>query len=85
MWKVLGCGGFYLGPRVPGIEHFARDREHCVWYDSPADAVHLAGEYLAAADVRRAIAEAGRSHALAEHTYAHRVRLLLDSRGYPIP
>lgn len=85
MWKVLGCEGFYLGPRVPGIEHFARDGEHCAWYDSPADAVRLVREYLRHPAARRAIAEAGRRHALAEHTYAHRLPLLLESRGYPIP
>lgn len=85
MWKVLGRGGFYLGPRVPGIEHFARDREHCVWYDSPAEAVLLVRKYLAAPEARRSIAEAGRRHALEKHTYAHRMRLLLEARAYPIP
>ena len=85
MWKVLGCGGLYLGPKVPGIEHFARDREHCLWYDSAPDAARLVREYLAAPAARRVIAEAGRAHALGEHTYSHRMRLLLESRGYPIP
>jgi hypothetical protein len=85
MWKVMGCGGFYLGPRVPGIEHFARDGEHCAWYDSPDHALDLVREYLAAPGVRTAVAEAGRKHALAEHTYADRVRLLLEERGYPVP
>ncbi len=32
MWKVMGCGGFYLGPYVPDIECFAVDGRHCAWY-----------------------------------------------------
>ena len=85
MWKVMGCGGCYLGPRVPGIEHFARDGEHCVWYDSADHAVELVQTYLAAPAERTAIAEAGRRHTLAAHTYADRMRLLLEEQAYPIP
>lgn len=82
MWKVLGCGGFYLGPYVDGIEAFARDGEHCVWYRDPAHVVGLVRQYLADPAARARIARAGRDHALAHHTYAHRVALLLAGRGY---
>jgi spore maturation protein CgeB len=85
MWKVMGCGGFYLGARAAGLEHFARDAEHCAWYDSTEEAVALVRQYLAAPQARAAIAEAGRRHTLAEHTYAHRVRRILEGRDYPIP
>jgi hypothetical protein len=82
MWKVLGCGGFYLGPRVRDIEHFARDGEHCAWFDDAAHVIELIGHYLADPAARTRIAQAGRRHALAEHTYAHRLALLLAGRGY---
>jgi glycosyl transferase family 1/uncharacterized protein DUF3880 len=85
MWKVMGCGGFYLGPRVEGIEHFARHGEHCAWYDSTEEALSLIREYLAEPTARAAIAAAGRRHILAEHTYAGRVRRLLRGEGYPLP
>ena len=82
MWKVLGCGGFYLGPWVEDIERFAAGGRHCAWYRSPADAAEQARHYLGRPDERRRLAEAGRAHALAHHTYAQRLELLLAGRGY---
>ena len=82
MWKIMGCGGFYLGPLVDGIEQMARDGVHCAWYRNPDHAVQLIREYLGDPERRQRIAEAGRAHALAHHTYAHRVRLLLDGGAF---
>ena len=84
IWKVLGCGGFYLGAWQPGSEEFARGGEHCVWYRSPDEAVSLAERYLASPAERAAIAAAGREHALRHHTYAHRLPMLLEGRGHTI-
>ncbi|MGN6393849.1 MAG: CgeB family protein [Gemmatimonadales bacterium] len=84
MWKILGCGGFFLGAHVPDIEAFAEQGRHCAWYRSPAEAAELTGHYLAAPDERRRIAETGRAHALAHHTYAHRLALLLAGREYEL-
>jgi spore maturation protein CgeB len=83
MWKVMGCGGFYLGEWVQGIEAFGQDGVHCAWYRHPEEAIELVRYYLDHRDERIRIAEAGRRHALEHHTYAHRVRLLLEGRGYP--
>ncbi|HEU4570361.1 MAG TPA: glycosyltransferase [Gemmatimonadales bacterium] len=85
MWKILGCGGCYLGPLVPGIETFARDRAHCRWYRSTEECVAIVRELLADPDQRARLAEAGRAHALAHHTYAARMALLLAGREYPSP
>jgi len=82
MWKVMGCGGFYLGEWSPGMDAFARGGEHCAWYQTADEAVALVRRYLGDPTARARIAEAGRRHALAHHTYAHRVRLLLEGRGY---
>jgi hypothetical protein len=82
MWKVLGCGGFYLGGYVADIETFAGDGRHCAWYRTPAEAAERARHYLAHPDERRRIAEAGRAHALRHHTYARRVELLLSGGEY---
>jgi hypothetical protein len=84
MWKILGCGGFYLGQRVPDIEGFARDGEHCRWYASVEEAVAITRWAIDRHDDRVAIARAGRAHALAHHTYAHRVALLVEGRGYDV-
>ncbi|MFL5401552.1 MAG: glycosyltransferase [Gemmatimonadales bacterium] len=84
MWKVMGCGGFYLGERVDGIESFGQHGVHCAWYRNIDEAVALVRHYLDRPEERSRIAAAGRQHALAEHTYAHRVKLLLEGRGYPL-
>jgi Glycosyl transferases group 1 len=84
MWKILGCGGFYLGPWVEDIERLAAGGRHCAWYRSPADAADQARHYLARPDERRRLAEAGRAHALAHHTYASRLELLLTDREYDL-
>ena len=81
MWKVLGCGGFYLGEYVEGIEQLAADGVHCGWYRGPKDAAVQVQRWLVQPEARVRIAAAGRAHALAQHTYAHRVALLLQGRG----
>ena len=84
MWKILGCGGFYLGKYVRDIEYFAADGVHCAWYRDAGHAAELTRYYLAHPDERVRIARAGRMHALAHHTYAHRLALLLQGTGYPL-
>jgi len=84
MWKVLGCGGFYLGPWVADMDAFTVDDRHCAWYRSPADAAERARWYLDRPEERRRIAHAGRAHALAHHTYASRLELLLAGREYQL-
>jgi hypothetical protein len=85
MWSILGRGGFYLGRYVAGMESFAADKAHCAWYRSPAEAAELVRHYLDQPAEREGIARAGRTHALAHHTYAHRLELLLAGKGYPLP
>jgi spore maturation protein CgeB len=84
LWKVLGVGGFYLGEYAPGLEGFARDREHCAWFHSSEELLELVRHYLAHPEERQRIATRGRAHALAHHTYAHRMELLLAGRGYAV-
>jgi hypothetical protein len=84
MWKVMGCGGFYLGPLVPEIDRFAAGGRHCAWYRTPADAAELTRYFLAHPEMRTRIAADGRAHALGHHTYAHRLALLLTGRGYDL-
>jgi spore maturation protein CgeB len=82
MWKVMGCGGFFLGEEVAGSQHFARAGEHCDRYQSHEELRDRIHHYLANGDQRARIAAAGRAHTLAHHTYAHRLPLLLEGRGY---
>jgi hypothetical protein len=85
MWKILGCGGFYLGSYVEGIESFAAGGRHCAWYRGSAEAAEQVRHYLSRPEERQRIAQAGRLHALACHTYAQRLELLLAGKDYPLP
>ena len=85
MWKVMGCRGFYLGEWVDGIDTFGADGVHCAWYRNLPEGIEKIRYYLDRPAERRRIAEAGRRHALEHHTYAHRIRMLLEGRGYPLP
>ncbi|HSE66126.1 MAG TPA: glycosyltransferase [Gemmatimonadales bacterium] len=85
MWKVLGAGGFFLGEHSAGIEAFARDGVHCVWFHSPDEMMARISHFLGRPDERKAIAAMGRTHALAKHTYAHRLQLMLRGKGYETP
>lgn len=85
MWKILGCGGAYLGPHAPGLEAFASDGEHCRWYRSTEECVALVRAMLADAEGTAAMAARGRAHALAHHTYDARLAMLLAGQGFPLP
>jgi Glycosyl transferases group 1 len=82
LWKVLGAGGLFLGEHVTGVEAFAGDGQHAVWYRSPEEAVEHIRRLLADPPLASRIARAGHAHALAHHTYRHRVDLLLAGQGY---
>jgi hypothetical protein len=85
MWKVMGCAGFYLGEWVEGIDVLAADGVHCAWYRNLDEGIELIRHYLDRPDDRRRISLAGRRHALEHHTYAHRISLLLEGKGYQLP
>lgn len=84
MWKIFGCVGAYVGPHVPGIEQFARTGEHCLWFHSIDECLEQIRDLIARPEARVAMAARGRAHALAHHTYDHRMRMLLSGEEYPL-
>jgi spore maturation protein CgeB len=82
LWRILACGGCYLGEQVAGVERFATPGEHALWYRSVDEAVALVGRVAADPELRSRLAEAGQRHVLARHTYAHRIPLLLAGQDY---
>lgn len=82
LWRVLGAGGCFLGEWVPGIDALARHDVHALWYRSEDEAIDLARTLLGDPARRRRLAEAGRAHGLARHTYQDRLALLLSGQGY---
>lgn len=85
MWKILACGGAYVGPHVPGIEALAADGVHCRWYRSTEECVAIVRELVEHPEQARAMAARGRAHALAHHTYDERLKLLLADQEMPLP
>ncbi|HEY4319788.1 MAG TPA: glycosyltransferase [Gemmatimonadales bacterium] len=83
MWRIMGCGGAFVGAYVPGIERFARQEEHCLWYQSIDECVDQVRALLADPARTTAMAARGREHALAHHTYDQRMALLLRDGEYP--
>ena len=84
MWKIFGCGGAYVGAHVSGIDQFAKAGEHCLWFHDIDECVAQVRALLADPVERVAMAERARSHALAHHTYDHRMQLLLTGQEYPL-
>ncbi len=78
MWKVMACGGAYVGPYVRDIEILAKDRVHCRWFRTPEECIAVIGELLADGPERRAMAARGRAHAVAHHSYDARLPVLLS-------
>jgi hypothetical protein len=76
-WFTLGCGGFLITSRSPGLETLVANHRHLVWYDSDDECLELIAHYLARPEQRRRIAEAGRLYALAHRTYRHFARDLI--------
>lgn len=77
--ETLGRGGFLLHPYVDGIESEYTDGVHLrLWpVGDWRELDRLITHYLEHDEERRQIAEAGRAHVLAHHTYRHRMQQVL--------
>ncbi len=85
MWKILACGGVYLGHATPGLRELLRDGEHCAWYDDEDGAAAAIERYLADAAARERARRGGRAFVLAHHTFDHRLANLLTGRPFENP
>jgi hypothetical protein len=83
--ETLGRGGFLLHPHVEGVTDgtLYTDGEHLVTWQLGdwADLREKIDYYVAHDDERRQIAQQGRAHVLAEHTYTVRLDQLLTDLG----
>lgn len=83
--ETLGRGGFLLHPWVDGLDDHFTDREHlATWMLGDWDDLNESiGFYLCHDETRERIAQAGREHVLAHHTYLNRVdRIVSDLRAW---
>ena len=81
-FEIPACGGFQLTSAVDDLESYFVPGEEVVVFSSKAEMVDQARRYLADEPARAAIAEAGHRRVLAEHTYEHRFRAILDALGF---
>ncbi|GMU93397.1 MAG: hypothetical protein AMXMBFR4_24550 [Candidatus Hydrogenedentota bacterium] len=61
-----------------GLFELFDDRKHLIAYDDDT-LLEVAREYLRDAEARSQIAQTGRQEVVAKHTYAHRVRQIIDT------
>lgn len=89
-FEVAGAGGFQLIDWRPGLSQLFDDGTELVSFSNFDDLVRKIDYYLPREDERRRIAIAGQRRATSEHTYRHRLDMLLDTvfgdaDGFPIP
>jgi hypothetical protein len=88
-FEGLASGALLVTDRIGnGLGEIGREGEHYVAYDTPEEAIALIRHYLTREDERTAIAARGQALAFAQHTYAHRLDVMLGvlqaSRGTPM-
>ncbi len=89
-FEIAGIGGFQLIDWRPGLQHLFRDGEELVSFTDMDDLKVKIDFYLDNPSERKRISENGQVRALAEHTYQHRLTLLIDTlagkaNGVPVP
>ncbi|MEJ6021308.1 CgeB family protein [Ramlibacter sp. PS4R-6] len=78
-FEICGAGAFQLVDWRPGLPQLFEPGKELVAFDGLEDMKAKIDHYLGAPQERDAIAAAGQARALREHTYEHRLRLLLDT------
>lgn len=83
-FEVTGCGTFFMTD-CPGedIERSYRENKEIVSFKNGDDLREKVIYYLNHEKEREEIARAGYNRTVAEHTYIHRVRQLLDTMEHP--
>jgi spore maturation protein CgeB len=89
-FEAAGVGAFQMVNWRPGLGQLFVDGSELVSFRSISDMRHKIDHWLPRQEERRAIGDAGRVRALAEHTYYHRLEVLLETlagraRGFPVP
>jgi len=83
LFEIAGVGAFQMVDWRPGLEVLFEDGKEIVSFSSMDDLRAKISHYLKRPDERKAIAEAGMRRAHRDHTYAIRIRQLLDTLASP--
>ena len=81
VFEVLGCGGFLLTERAPGLERYLEPGQELAVFERPADAVREARRWLADDEARMAVARRGQERVAREHTYEQRFEQIFHAAG----
>lgn len=89
-FEAAGAGAFQMVDWRPGLLHLFEDGKELISYTGMADLKEKIRYWLPREDERRAIGQAAMSRAHAEHTYRHRLTMMLatlagNERGYSVP
>jgi len=78
LFEATATGSFLLTEHIPTLYECFQDGKHLVTYRDMDDAIDKARYYLEHEYERNEIAKAGMEHTLADHTYQHRIKRLLE-------
>ncbi|WP_010268037.1 CgeB family protein [Paenibacillus senegalensis] len=78
LFEGMGCGALVLSDYVPGMEQLFEDKKHLVLFQNRDELLDHIDYYLNNLDQAQKIANAGYQHLLANHTYRHRARELVN-------
>lgn len=89
-FEAAGAGAFQMLDWRPGLENLFVDGKEIITFTSMADLKRKIDYWLPRQAERHAIGKAGQRRAYAEHTYHHRLELLLATlagreKGFPLP
>jgi len=77
-FAVLGCGGFYLGRKTPGLEHAFKIGAEIETFESEEEMLEKVRYYLKNEDKRQQIAKAGQKKVLEDYTYKKQIAKIFD-------
>ncbi len=81
-FEINGCGAFQLSYYVEGLERLYVIGDEIAIYLDPDDLLQKVKYYLANESACSAIAEAGRTRTLMEHTFSKRFEIVFDRMGF---
>lgn len=79
VFEVAACGGASVSAWKPDLAQALEPGREVIVFDGPDDLRKKVDHYLRRPDDLDEIAHAGRARVLAEHTYEHRARTIIDS------
>jgi len=77
-FAVMGCGGFYLCRRTPGVEHAFKIGKEIDVFDTADEMIDKVRYYLKEEDERKRIAMAGQRRVLETYTYKKQIEKIFN-------